>query len=107
MGSANGGFSDIPRTGNPLVDAALQRLHERNDSRFRDIEDTMVVQAHLEKRMSERIKEHAAFVERHEGFIERHRKAIERHDLLMTEFDDKLNALIDIVRRRESASGLG
>ncbi len=90
MSSANGGFSDIPRTGNPAVDAALQRMQLRNDSRFRDIEDAMVVQAHLEKRMSERIKEHAAF--------------IERHEILMAEFDDKLNALIDIVRRRESGS---
>jgi len=61
------------------------------------IEDAMAVQAHLEKRMSERIKEHAAFIERHEEFIQRHK-------ILMTEFDDKLNAPIDVVRHCESGS---
>ncbi len=57
---------------------------------FRNLEDAMVVQAHLEKRMSERIKEHAAFIERHENS--------------MAEFDKKLKALIDIVTRRETGS---
>jgi hypothetical protein len=95
MSSVNGGFSDIPRTGNPLVDAALQRIHERNDSRFRDIEDAMVVQAHLEKTMSEMLKRHATFLASHD-------ESIERHKLRMAEFDDKLNALIDIIMRRES-----
>lgn len=111
MGSSNGGFAEIPRTGNPAVDAALQRMHERNDARFRDIEDAMIVQAHLEKRMSERLKEHAAFIERHElsmtEFDKKFNAFNERHELSMTEFDEKLNALIDIVMRRESGSTQG
>jgi hypothetical protein len=88
MGSVNGGLSGIPPTGNPAVDAALQRMHERNDSRFRDLEDAMLVQAHLEKRMAEMLKVHD--------------EDLALHRLRMAEFDEKLNALIDIVMRRES-----
>jgi hypothetical protein len=95
MGGDNGGRSEIPSTGNPLVDAAMKRLWERNDARFRDLEDAMVVQAHLEKSMAEMLKQHSITIVRHDEFLE-------RHDLLMREFDEKLNALIDIVMRRES-----
>jgi hypothetical protein len=49
-------------TGNSLVDAALRRLQAKNDARFRDIEDAMLVQGHLEKGMSERLKRHAEFI---------------------------------------------
>ncbi|HEY3453943.1 MAG TPA: hypothetical protein VGK64_05025 [Bryobacteraceae bacterium] len=100
MGSANGGFREIPRTGNPMVDAALQRMQERNDSRFRDIEDAMVVQAHLEKKMSEVLRRHAELLASQD-------ESLERHKLRMEEFDDKLNALIDIIMRRESGSAPG
>jgi hypothetical protein len=48
----------IPLTGDPRVDAALQCIR----GKFRDLEDAMLVQVQLEKRMSERIKEHAQFV---------------------------------------------
>ena len=74
-------------TGNSLVDAALRRLQAKNDARFCDIEDAMLVQGHLEKGMSERLKQHAEFIARHEDFIA-------RHDQLMREFDDKLNGVI-------------
>ena len=67
---------------------------ENLDSIVKDLEDALVVHAHLEKRMGERIKEHAEFIARHDEFIE-------FHDLKMREFDDKLNALIEIVMRRE------
>jgi hypothetical protein len=95
MGGENGGRSEIPSTGNPLVDAAMKRLWERNDARFRDLEDAMLVQAHLEKSMGEMLKQHAVTLVRHNEFVA-------RHDILMREIDEKLNALIDIVRDRES-----
>ena len=47
----------------------------------------MVVQAHLEKRAGERIKEHA--------------QALADHEEWMLHFQQKLNALTDIVMRRE------
>ena len=97
MASGNGGFPEIPPTGNPAVDAALPRLQMRNDTRFRDIEDAMVVQAHLGKKMSEMLKQHAEFLASHD-------ESLERHKLRMEEFDDKLTALIDIIMRRESGS---
>jgi hypothetical protein len=50
----------------------------------------MVVMAHLEKGQSARLKEHAEFIANHEA-------AMKRHDIVMSEIDDKLNALIDIV----------
>jgi hypothetical protein len=56
----------------------------------RDMEDAMVVMAHLEKKSSERIKEHAELVAGHAEFIA-------SHELPMREFDEKLNALIKIV----------
>ena len=95
MSTHNGGFADIPSTGNPVVDAALRRMQERNDSRFRDIEDAMVVQAHLEKRMSEMLKQHTQFLASQDESLQLHR-------LRMAEFDEKLNAVIDIINRRES-----
>jgi hypothetical protein len=42
----------IPNTGDPRVDAALERIR----GKFTDIEDAMIVQAHLEKKMAEQSK---------------------------------------------------
>ena len=74
---------NIPFTGDDRVDAALQRIR----GKFRDIEDAMLVQAHLEKRAGERIREHA--------------EAIDRHEAWMAHFESKLDALTDILMRRE------
>ena len=74
---------DIPLTGDPRVDAALKRIREK----FQDLEDAMLVQAHLEKRAGERIKEHA--------------QALADHEEWMLHFQQKLDALTDIVMRRE------
>jgi hypothetical protein len=74
---------EIPLTGNPRVDAALKRIR----GKFQDLEDAMLVQAHLEKRAGERIKEHA--------------QALADHDEWMLHFQEKLDALTDIMMRRE------
>ncbi len=47
--------STIPNTGDPRVDAALARIR----GKFSDLEDAMLVQAHLGKGLGERTKEHA------------------------------------------------
>ena len=68
----------IPNSGDPQVDAALARIREK----FTDLEDAMVVHAHLEKRSAERTKEHAELLADHDGW--------------MKHIQDKLDALTDI-----------
>ena len=82
--------SDIPFTGDPRVDAALKRI----SGKFQDLEDALVVQAHLEKRQSEQLKGHAQWLEEHEVFVR-------QHEEWMKHMDDKLAALTDIIMRRE------
>lgn len=88
---------EIPLTGIPAVDAAFQRVR----GRFRDLEDAMLVSAHLEANAGRRIKEHAEFLVRHEEFLDRHKALIEEHAIKMREIDEKLNLMIDREMRRE------
>lgn len=81
---------EIPLTGISAVDAAFRRVRER----FRDLEDAMLVSAHLEANAGRRIKEHAEFLARHESLME-------EHALKMREIDEKLNLMIDREIRRE------
>lgn len=74
---------EIPLTGDPRVDAALKRIR----GRFQDLEDAMLVQAHLEKRAGERVREHA--------------EALADHEEWMLHFQAKLDALTDILMKRE------
>lgn len=81
---------EIPSTGNPKVDAALDRIR----GKFQDLEDAVLIQAHLEKRMTEQIKRHAEWLASHEA-------ANKKFDLKMGEIEEKLNLLIDREMRRE------
>jgi hypothetical protein len=87
MAEPNGG---IPSTGDPRVDAALERIR----GKFQDLEDAMLVQAHLEKRQSESIR---GLTEWHE----RHEQAKREHEEWLKHIQAKLDALTDIVMRRE------
>lgn len=92
----NGNGHEDLTTGNPLVDAALKRLN----GKFKDLEDALVVQAHLEKRQSEQIRQHGEFlIEMQEG--------MRYHKLQMKEFDEKLNALIMWWMKREGLPEAG
>ena len=71
-------------------DARIGRL----EAARKEMEDALIVMAHLETKSSQRIKEHAQFIENHE-------KWMENHELAMREFDGKLNALIEIVGRMQ------
>jgi hypothetical protein len=94
----------LPNGDDSHVHAAMERLRKRVDDHegrlenleyiVKELDDALVVHAHLEKRKGERILEHAEFIAKHDEFIE-------FHELKMREFDEKLNALIDIVMRRE------
>ena len=94
MAETNG---EIPSTGDPRVDAALARIR----GKFRDLEDAMLVQVHLEKKAAERVKEHAEWLVRHQEAIEKHEERMAEFDLKMLEIEDKLNALLDREMRRE------
>jgi hypothetical protein len=72
------------------LDDWVRRLEQAQS----DLQDAMIVHAYLEKASAERIKEHALFIAVNEQFIA-------RHEQMMQEFDDKLNALISIVMKRE------
>src|SRR5580698_6863908 len=75
--------STIPNSGDLRVDAALSRIREK----FPDLEDAMVVvHAPLEKRSSERLKEHerlfdnlADVLESNANFLKLHEKRLESH----------------------------
>jgi hypothetical protein len=72
--------------------------HEERITRLeaarRELEDAFIVMTHLETKQSSVIQ---GLVER-QGLIE---AAEQRHRLRMAEFDEKLNALIDIVSRMQ------
>lgn len=59
----------------------------------KEIEDVLLVMAHLESKSADRIKEHAHFIADQEA-------SMRRHSVRMDEFDDKLNALIDMISRQ-------
>jgi hypothetical protein len=103
---------DIPLTGDARVDAALKRIREK----FRDLEDAALVQAHLEKRAGERIREHAQALADHDEWMlhfqekldalagermKKHAQALADHEEWMLHFQEKLDALTDIIMRRE------
>jgi len=95
---------DLPpqfKTGNPLVDAALSRLHAANDSRFRDLEDAMLVHSTLEASAARRIKEHAELIAE---ATQRHNDAQRSHDEWMLHIQSKLDAITDILMRREGGA---
>jgi len=92
----NGG---IPSTGDPRVDAALERIR----GKFRDLEDAVTVQAHLEKRMAEQIKRHAEWLVANEEASKVHRQRMEDFDLKMREIEGKIDFLIDREMRREGS----
>jgi hypothetical protein len=78
--------STIPNTGDPRVDAALARIR----GKFTDLEDAMVVQAHLEKGLVEQTKEHARLLAKFISGLEA--EAIERRakDAVLDARVDKL-----------------
>jgi hypothetical protein len=79
--------------GSGRLDDHEARLSKLEAAR-KEMEDALVVMAHLETKSSARIKEHAEYI----SFLE---AADKRHVIKMAEFDVKLNALIDIIGRQQ------
>lgn len=106
---------EIPSTGDPRVDAALQRIR----GKFKDLEDAMLVQLQLEKRAEQerqrRYEDHDRWLQDHQRVLSIHNAMLQKHaemqtvheqrmaqfDLQMLEIEDKLNLLIDREMRRE------
>jgi hypothetical protein len=97
----DGNGAEFSSSGDPRVDAALARLRERNDARFKDLEDALLVQAHLEKRAGERIKEHAELIAEHHKSIRRHNQWLHNFETKMSEIEDKVHFLFDREMKRE------
>ena len=97
----DGNGAEFISSGDPRVDAALARLRERNDARFNDMEDALLVQAHLEKRAGERIKEHAELIAEHHASIRRHNQWLRNFETKMSEIEDNVHFLIDREMKRE------
>jgi hypothetical protein len=83
-------------TGDARVDAALKRMQERNDARFKALEDAMLVQVHLEKRMGEIARQHTEWLASHESGL----KDLRERDRII---DDRINKLVssigELIRR--------
>ena len=94
---AENGFT----SGDPRVDAALERLRKNHEARFKDLEDALLVHAHLEASAARRIKEHAEYLVSHSQWLASHEAAMKRHDIKMAEIDDKLNGLIGYMEGRQ------
>jgi len=80
----------------------------RLEAARKELEDSFIVMTHLETKAAARVKEHAEFIADHETAIRSHAEfmagqeaAMKLHTQKMNEFDDKLNALIDIVSRMQ------
>ena len=84
-------------SGDPRVDAALQRLQAKNDVRFKDLEDAMVVQGYLEKKAGERIKEHAQILVDHDVWIEQQRDWNEKQRVQNREIDKRISDLVSAI----------
>lgn len=86
----DGNGAEFLSSGDPRVDAALARLRARNDARFKDLEDALLVQIHLERKqatMRQTLLKDAELVQRlhqkalapHEEWLELQQEAIKRH----------------------------
>ncbi len=85
--------------GNELerVKEILDRMRERldgHDELLRQLEDALIVQVFLEKKHSERTKEHAEWLARHEV-------TMQQIETTLSEINEKANFLFDLEMRRQ------
>jgi adenylate kinase len=65
------------------------------------LKHAMLVQAQLEKRAGERIKEHAELIADHHASIRRHNQWLRNFESKMSEIEGKVHFLIDREMKRE------
>jgi hypothetical protein len=88
---------EIPLSGDPRVDAALISIK----GRFKDLEEAVIVQAFLEKKMGERVKEHAQVIADHDISMHESDKRLDRMEVLMEEMNGKVHFLLNREMQRE------
>ena len=93
--------------GGNRLDDHEQRI-ARLEAARRELEDSFIVMTHLETKAAARVKEHAEFIAEHEVLLRSHAEfvaseaaAMRLHTQKMNEFDEKLNALIEIVGKMQ------
>ena len=82
---------------NPSLEPRVTALEKS----YKELDDAMLVHAHLEARAARRIKEHAEFLTDHETAIQKHDQMMGELDTLMREISDKVNFIIDRDMKRE------
>lgn len=80
MSESNGGIT---------LEDHEQRLRRLEAAR-KEVEDALVVMAHLESKAAERVKEHAQFIAEHQASIEQQRRSGE-------EVDRRIQALVSAI----------
>jgi hypothetical protein len=76
--------------GGGRLDDHEERLKKLKAAR-KEMDDTLIVMAHLESKSAGLLKGHAEFLVAMD----------KRHEIKMAEFDDKLNVLIDMIGRQQ------
>jgi hypothetical protein len=90
-------ITGVETNGKSDHEARIARL----EAARKEIEDTIVVMAHLESKAGARMKEHAELIAQHHALLASHAVFVAKHDIAMQEFDGKLNALIHIISRNQ------
>lgn len=67
-----------------------------------EIQDTLVVMANIEARMSRALADQARWMENHEMRLQEHEARMTTIDVKLAEISDKLNALINFVQRQHA-----
>ena len=67
------------------------------DAAVKELQDAMTVMAHLEKRQSEMLREHAEFISQHDQRLAEISAFQRRTDQNLAEITDKLNGLIGYI----------
>jgi len=73
-------------------------MHMNMEQAIKELQDAMVVMAHLEKRQTEVLKQHARMIETHDAYLEELQEFRRRTDQNLAEITDKLNGLIGSLR---------
>jgi tRNA A37 N6-isopentenylltransferase MiaA len=114
------------------VDAALARLRERNDARFKDLEDALLVQIHLKRKQAavqetrlkdaelvqrlhqnaparheEWLKLQEQAIKRHEEWLAGHERAMSNIDVKLAEITEKANFLLQRDMRHNAGTEAG
>ncbi len=99
---------DLPPTGNPLVDRALQRLSARTDERFQSLKTLFMFKRRLKVAWLSLLSQQAQLLGSHSKLhsepidaVHRHEKWLKDCEIKKVEMDEKINSLMDRDMRRE------